>query len=42
MIITYTNAKSAASAIQGFASSDLFNEYQKKNINLILTYFYTK
>jgi len=42
MIITYTSPKSAASAINEFQASELFSEYQKKNVILSLNYFYTK
>lgn len=42
MIITYTSPKDAANAIQAFPSSSLYADYQKKNVNLVLSYFYTK
>jgi hypothetical protein len=42
MIITYTNAKDAANALQAFENSSFFTDYQKKNVKLTLNYFLTK
>lgn len=42
MIVTFTNFKDAANAIQAFPSSELFAEYKKKNVNLFLSYFHSK
>lgn len=42
MIITYTNPKSAANAIQAFPASDWVIDYQKRNVILTLNYFYSK
>lgn len=42
MIITYTNPKSAASAIQGFSASNWNIESQQQNIHMVLNYFHSK
>jgi hypothetical protein len=42
MLITYTDSTSAASAIQNFTGSDLYNEYKSINVELTLSYFNTR
>lgn len=42
MLITYTDSTSAASAIQNFAGSDLYNDYKSINVDLALSYLNTR
>jgi 5S rRNA maturation endonuclease (ribonuclease M5) len=42
MIIIFTNSKSASTAIQEFPTSELAEEYQRKNIPISLNYFHSK